>query len=103
QDRLASVSDPEGFTESYLYEPQGELKRLTDKLSRQTNYTHDQLGRVLAMIDTAGRSHSNVYTVPTSGAWLGPTLMAGSAEGGDPIVTRDRAGINAIRRAFATA
>jgi RHS repeat-associated protein len=80
QDRLASVTDPHGFTESYQYEPTGELKVLTDKLLRPTTYSHDQLGRVLSMLDTLGRNHTNVYALPASGAWSGPTLMAGSAD-----------------------
>ena len=78
--RLASVTDPHSFTESYAYEPTGELKKLTDKLSRDTTWTHDQLGRVASMVDTLGRSHANAYTVPASGAWTGPTLMAGSGD-----------------------
>jgi RHS repeat-associated protein len=78
--RLTSVTDPHSFTESYAYEPTGERKKLTDKLSRDTTWTHDQLGRVTSMVDTLGRSHGNAYTVPAAGAWTGPTLMAGSAD-----------------------
>src|SRR4029079_17971583 len=79
----ASVTDPDGFVETYQYEPTGELKTLTDKLTRPTTYSHDQLGRVLAMVDTRGRKHGNVYAVPASGAWAGPTLMAGNADATD--------------------
>jgi len=82
--RLASVTDPQGFTESYGYEPNGETKTVTDKLARQTTWSHDQLGRVLAMVDTAGRRHTNTYSVPVSGAWSGPTLMAGGADAATP-------------------
>jgi RHS repeat-associated protein len=78
--RLASVTDPHSFTESYAYETTGELKKLTDKLARDTSWTHDQLGRVASMVDTLGRHHDHLYTVPVAGAWTGPTLMAGSAD-----------------------
>ena len=78
--RLASVTDPHAFTESYAYETTGELKKITDKLARDTSWTHDQLGRVASMVDTLGRRHGNAYTVPVSGAWTGPTLMAGSGD-----------------------
>ena len=78
--RLASVTDPHAFTERYAYETTGELKKLTDKLARDTSWTHDQLGRVASMVDTLGRRHGNLYTVPASGAWVGPTLMAGSGD-----------------------
>jgi RHS repeat-associated protein len=78
--RLASVTDPHSFTESYAYEPTGELKKLTDKLARDTSWTHDQLGRVASMVDTLGRRHGNAYTVPSSGTWSGPTLMAGAGD-----------------------
>jgi YD repeat-containing protein len=85
QGRLASVTDPQGFTESYQYEPTSELKTLTDKLSRATRYTHDDLGRVSSMIDTLGRSHGNTYAFPQTDAtsqpvWVGPSLMAGSGD-----------------------
>ncbi|MDB4933081.1 MAG: repeat protein, partial [Labilithrix sp.] len=79
-DRLASVTDPHEFTESYAYETTGELKKVTDKLARDTTWSHDQLGRVLAMVDTLGRRHAHAYSVPASGAWTGPTLMAGSGD-----------------------
>ena len=78
--RLASVTDPHSFTESYAYETTGELKKLTDKLARDTSWTHDQLARVASMVDTLGRRHGNLYMVPSSGAWTGPTLMAGSGD-----------------------
>jgi RHS repeat-associated protein len=78
--RLASVTDPHSFMESYAYETTGELKKITDKLLRDTSWTHDQLGRVASMVDTLGRSHGNLYTIPSSGAWTGPTLMAGSGD-----------------------
>jgi RHS repeat-associated protein len=78
--RLASVRDPHSFTESYAYEATGELKKLTDKLARDTTWTHDQLGRVASMMDTLGRSHGNAYTVPAAGVWTGPTLLAGSGD-----------------------
>jgi YD repeat-containing protein len=78
--RLASVTDPHGFTERYTYEPTGELKTVTDKLARQSAWSHDQLGRVLAMTDTLGRRHDQRYAVPAAGSWSGPTLMAGSGD-----------------------
>jgi RHS repeat-associated protein len=79
QGRLASVTDPHGFTESYTYEPTGEVKTVKDRLARTTTMAHDQLGRLLAMVDTLGRRHGRSYSVPTSGAWTGPTLTSGSA------------------------
>jgi len=82
--RLASVTDPHGFTESYAYEPTRELKKVTDRLGRDTTWSHDSLGRVLAMVDALGRNHASTYTVPASGAWTGPTLMAGGADGTAP-------------------
>ena len=85
--RLATVSDPHGFVESYAYETTGELKKLTDKLARDTTWSHDQLGRVLAMVDTLGRTHASTYTVPVAGAWTGPSLMAGSGDAAAPAIS----------------
>ena len=84
QGRLSSVTDPHGFTESYEYTPTGELTKVKDRLLRDTTYSHDQLGRVLAMVDTLGRTHARSYALPTltpAQHWTGPTLMAGSADG----------------------
>jgi hypothetical protein len=36
--------------------------------------------RVLQSVDTLGRKHQRGYTVPTAGAWTGPTLTAASAD-----------------------
>ena len=80
QGRLASVTDPQGFTESYTYEPTGEVRTVKDRLDRTTTMAHDQLGRLLAMVDTLGRSHGRSYSVPTAGAWTGPTLTRASAD-----------------------
>ncbi|MDB5215539.1 MAG: Rhs family protein, partial [Myxococcaceae bacterium] len=80
QGRIASVTDPQGFTESYTYEPTGELKTVKDRLARTTTMAHDQLGRLLAMVDTLGRSHGRSYSVPAAAGWQGPTLTAGSAD-----------------------
>lgn len=82
--RLASVTDPNAFTETYAYEPTGELKKVIDKLARSTTWSHDQLGRVLAMVDTLGRRHQSTYTVPAGGTWTGPTLKAGGADATAP-------------------
>ena len=81
QGRLASVTDPHGFTESYTYEPTGEVASIKDRLARTTTMAHDQLGRLLSMVDTLGRRHDRSYTVPTGGVWSGPSLTAASANG----------------------
>jgi RHS repeat-associated protein len=83
-ERLSAVTDPHGFIESYAYEPTGELKKLTDKLARDATWSHDQLGRVLAMVDTLGRTHASTYTVPAAGAWTGPSLVAGGVDAISP-------------------
>lgn len=85
-ERLSSVTDPHGFTESYAYAPTGELERTRDKLLRDTSWTHDSLGRVLSMVDTLGRRHSNTYATPAgaTATWQGPTLIAGSADASAP-------------------
>ena len=79
--RIATVTDPHGFTESFTYEPSGELKSVKDRLDRTTTLAHDQLGRVTALLDVAGRKRARVYSVPTTGAWTGPSLAAASADG----------------------
>ena len=81
QGRLASVTDPHGFTESYTYETTGEIASVKDRKSRTTTMAHDQLGRLLSMVDTLGRKHQRSYTVPAAGAWSGPSLTAASASG----------------------
>ena len=80
QGRLASLTDPLGFTESYTYEPTGELASQTDRLGRLTSMNYDHLGRLLSQDDALGRKHQRSYTVPQSGAWAGPTLTAASAD-----------------------
>ncbi|MCW5777488.1 MAG: hypothetical protein KIS87_13710, partial [Phycisphaeraceae bacterium] len=81
QGRLASVTDPQGSTESYTYTATGELASVTDRLNRTTTTSYDQLGRVLSTLDAAGRSHRRTYSVPSGGTWTGPTLTAASADG----------------------
>jgi len=81
QGRLAGVTDPHGFTESYTYEATGEVKTVRDRLARTTTLRHDGLGRVLSLVDTLGRTHTRSYAVPVGGAWSGPTLSAGSGDG----------------------
>ncbi|MCA9591644.1 MAG: hypothetical protein KC657_40385, partial [Myxococcales bacterium] len=74
------ATPPHGFEETYSYEVTGELRETVDRLSRTSTMTHDQLGRVLAMVDTLGRRHTRTYPVPTAGAWSGPGLTAASAD-----------------------
>lgn len=81
QGRLASVTDPHGFTESYTYETTGEVASIKDRLNRTTTMAHDQLGRLLSLVDRLGRRHDRSYTVPAAGTWSGPTLSAASANG----------------------
>jgi len=78
--RWVGAHPPQGFTESYTYEATGEVKTVKDRLDRTTTMAHDQLGRLLAMVDTLGRSHGRSYSVPTAGAWTGPTLTRASAD-----------------------
>ena len=61
--RIEEVTVPQGFTEKYAYETTGELRKLTDKLARDTVWTHDELGRVLSMVDTLGRHHGNGLSI----------------------------------------
>lgn len=78
--RVSTVTDPDGFTETYTYEPTGEVKSIKDRNERTTTMGHDQLGRLLSIVDTLGRKHQRTFTVPSAGAWSGPTLTAGSAD-----------------------
>lgn len=80
QGRVASVTDPHGFTESYTYEPTGEVRTVQDRLARTTTMAHDQLGRLLSIVDTLGRKHQRSYSVPTASGWAGPSLAAASAD-----------------------
>ncbi len=75
------ATNPHGFTESYTYEATGEVSSVKDRLARTTTMAHDQLGRLLTMVDTLGRRRDRSYTVPTGGAWSGPSLTAASANG----------------------
>src|SRR5262249_21172195 len=79
--RLSSVTDPRGFSESLTYAPTGEVRTVRDRNDRVTTMTHDQLGRLASLVDTLGRTHKPTYTQPTSGAWVGPSLMTASADG----------------------
>ena len=102
QGRLASVIDPAGFAESYSYEPTGEVKTVKDRRARTTTMSHDQLGRLLSLVDTAGRRHDR-STIPSGGAWTGPSLTAASTDGtatttalGDALRSGDyQVGVNA--------
>jgi RHS repeat-associated protein len=78
---LASVTDPSGKVERFTYEATGEVATVKDRLNRTTTLTHDQLGRVLSIVDKLGRAQGRSYAVPAAGAWSGPTLAAGSADG----------------------
>ena len=79
--RWEGASHPQGFTERYTYEVTGEVKTVKDRLARTTTMAHDQLGRLLAMVDAAGRRHGRSYSVPTASGWQGPTLTAAGADG----------------------
>lgn len=85
--RLASLTDPQLFTETYQYAPTGERTKVKDKLGRDSTWTHDQLGRILTMVDTLGRTHASTYDLPAAGVWVGPALMAGSADAAVPVTS----------------
>jgi RHS repeat-associated protein len=85
--RLSAITNPDGFSESYTYEPTGELKSILDRNDNLTAITHDHLGRVLSIVDAIGRMHARAYPVPSvnsppfgqPSAWNGPSVLSGSA------------------------
>src|SRR6185312_4815034 len=82
--RLASVTDPDGYIESYGYEPAGELNSLIDRNGNPTTTTHDSFGRVSSILDALGRASARSYTKPNGGSMVGPTLTSASSTGTPP-------------------
>jgi YD repeat-containing protein len=82
--RLATLTDPDGQSESYAYEPTGELRSVVDRDGNSTSITHDQLGRTKAITDALGRMHPKTYPLPTATQWTGARMLAGSADGSTP-------------------
>jgi YD repeat-containing protein len=74
--RLGAVIDPSGAAESYEYEVTGELKKVVDRLQRETRFTHDELGRLTSTVDIAGRTHVTAHPEVVGGVVTGAEVTA---------------------------